>query len=397
MTFKDELRDFINLSHAYAWHCAAGGKPDEPGLVSALIAPVMIKELKRIIAKNEPKFASDPLPPLLNGIFTHKTPLVQPKKETRAVEIADLMLVRQHWNTASGKVIRTGRAVLLQAKRNSVPTSGDVSTGNPRIQYNLYANWPEFEGRRRLRQFAISPDPWNFPSLDSDCYGKYIAIFDGDAFDYPASSGYPSWTGAPTGKFTPAVGAYTSGTSWGLGDINPTYASPSGVPCRQDFAEVLELFIRGGYGASFTPGGTSDHWSIFVNEMLLTAAEPGYTYLSKRTGITTPQSRNGRISFESALTMLGLLHHDIGLSPWLQSFFSRESDHLDELKRYSSILHLLQEHADHSRIASSGRGSNRDDPPDRLVDSPEDFGHPAILSLITFGPETPEFLYDDRS
>ncbi len=415
MAFVDVLRDFLNLTHAYAWHCAnaahAGSAPDEPGLVSSLIAQPMLKELEHLVKQHLQKQHSQSTSHgvLLNGIFTHKTPTVRsarvptPPKGgvlmhpvSNSVEIGDLLFVRQHVDP-SGKPVH-GRAFLLQAKRNTTPDSGNVSTGNPRIQFDLYSAWPEFLGTTRLRTYATGAAPWDFPVLHhgQEAYGSYLAVYDGKAFDPPVSG---QWTGAPKPTTAGLGAAWSSPCSWMHGPAHGMTLPPASpvVPCPHDFAALLAKFVDGNAGVLFTPtyvqpaAANPDHWSIFINEMLAIAALPNYTYRSVRTNVRRAQSRNGRIAaLTTVLPILGLIearHRDwncagapLGFPRWINYVL------LDAEGR--QLVDAL--------LDAASRYGHEDPPPEPPQDDgdlpPDEPGHLAVLSLITFGESIPEGL-----
>ena len=159
MALSDNLRKWINVSHALAFEgaAAAAKKVDEPGLISALLDTRVQTSLERELQTACGRTANV----RIDSIFTHKTPTVKHSGQS-PVEIGDLLLIRQHFSTTGGKP--QGKALLLQAKKNGSPNSGSVATGNPNIQFELYRTWPSFTGATRLpgTPDPTSPDPWDF-------------------------------------------------------------------------------------------------------------------------------------------------------------------------------------------------------------------------------------------
>jgi hypothetical protein len=397
MAFYDDLRNFINLTHAYAWHQAqaAGKVPDEPGLVSAFIAKPMLDVLESLV-KAELGAGTTVL---VDGIFTHKTPTVLPTvaPNSNSVEIADLMLVRQHVNPDNGVAI-SGRAFLLQAKRNAQPNSGNVASGNPSIQFNLYQNWPPFTGTTRISKGAANGADWKFPRIPGNPYGRYLAVLDGNAF-VPVGAP-PVWQGCPIRNAACAPYTFPADGSWGYGDIGPSSSASAGVDCSTDFAPLLEQFIKGTAGIPFNPGVRSqtDHWSTFVTEMLGHALSTNYTFLSTRTGIIQPARRMGRISsFIAAEPILELLRrrYSAGFSNVLARRL-REIDEFDLLPPWRYYPWL--DDGFYGPARAIFRAITREDgggtpPPEVGNDQPPDeTGFPSLLSIITIGDETPEGL-----
>lgn len=396
MAFEDDLRNFINLTHAYAWHQAqaVGKVPDEPGLVSAFIAKPMLDELECLVKAE--LGASTKV--LVDGIFTHKTPTVWPTvaPNPNSVEIADLMLVRQHVNPSTGVAI-SGRAFLLQAKRNVLPNSGNVAAGNPFIQFNLYKKWPPFEGTTRLSKGAANGANWQFPYIEGNPYGRYLAVLDGNAF-VPAGAP-PVWQGCPTRNAACAPYTFPAAGSWGYGDISLQTAPAAGVNCSTDFALLLGEFIKGNAGVPFTPGRWShtDHWSTFVTEMLGHALSANYTYLSGRTGIIQPAMRMGTISsFVAAQPILELLRrrYSAGNNVLARRFW--DIDEFDWMPPWSYWPWLDDEFYKQSRaifLAIAREDDGGALPPEVGNEQPPDEpGFPSLLSIVTIGDETPEGL-----
>ncbi len=397
MAFEDDLRNFINLTHAYAWHQAqaAGKVPDEPGLVSAFIAKPMLDELERLVKVE--LGASTKV--LVDGIFTHKTPTVLPTvaPNSNSVEIADLMLVRQHVNPSTGVAI-SGRAFLLQAKRNRLPNSGNVAAGNPFIQFNLYQNWPPFEGTTRLSQGAANGANWQFPNIPGNPYGRYLAVLDGNAF--VSASAPPVWQGCPTKNAACAPYTFPAEGSWGYGNIDSLTIPAAGVDCSTDFASLLGEFIKGSAGVPFTPGlwSQTDHWSTFVTEMLGHALSANYTYLSARTGITRPERRMGRISsFVAAQPIMELLRrrYSAGFNNVLAHRLW-EIDEFDWLLLWRYLPWLDDGFSEPTRAIFQAIAREDDGgalPPEVGNEQPPDEpGFPSLLSIVTIGDETPEGL-----
>lgn len=300
MALLHQLRHLINLSHALAWDDAVRSPskyntPDEPGLVAALLDSRIQDGLEGELRKALGATANVQV----DSIFTHKTPLVKPCGVT-PVEIGDLLLIRQHFVT--GTAIVQGMALLLQAKKNIQPSSGDISSGKPNIQFELYRDWPSFHGETRLEYtpdpFSSPPQPWDFKLTNPlGRFGEYVAVFGDQAHGLNP----PAALGAATAAFSvshypPMRPAGHPKTAWSSGQVSPT-AAPTEVACPKDFAETLEQFFHGNAGEPFVPGvmrGT-DHWSRFVNTMLGEAAKTDYTFLSRRTNVTANTPRGAQI------------------------------------------------------------------------------------------------------
>lgn len=393
-TLQEKLRDFLNLTHAYAWNQAklVNKTPDEPGLVSAFLAKPMLSELESIV-KNH--YQGKGIDVVVNGIFTHKTPTVHPDGAPNSVEIADLLFVRQHVNASDPTTPIKGKAFLLQAKRNTTPSSGNVENDNPRIQYDLYKSWPSFTGTSRITSGPTGPGKWDFKPTQTVPYGRYLAVLDEHAFDIPSSQ---QWTGAPTLKNNleyleqyPGQGVKCT---WAQGIIPPALPGKICVECNSDFSEEFTKFIDGQAGVKFVPGTQSsqEHWSTFVTDMLNIAALTDYKFRSHTTGVNVPQLRNGEI--HAFLATAPIAHAiqktangmhffnpirlaSIGLLPrrYFYDLYALDIDHKNK---------LLFKQLDNAYTTISGSGNDSISLFEREY-LPDDPGHVNILSVTTFG------------
>lgn len=408
----DDLRDYVNLTHALAWERATqrGTTPDEPGLVASFLDSSLQNHLQSILLSQYTGMRK--LNMQLNSIFTHKTPVVTPAGAANGVEIADLMLIRQHFAVGGSTPRTAARALLLQAKRNTQPHSGHVGSGNPKIQFELYQSWRPFKGSSYLSK---GPDgqgltDWDFNPAKLTAppdYGHYLAVFDGHAFDYVAA---PQYLANPSaGLIFPASNYPMNpphGSTWANAPVSASDTSAAGVACHIDFAQTLEQFVLGTAGQPFTPGVStgSDHWSIFVNQMLLTAASSQYTYTSKRTGVASGAPRGRQIqAFMAIQPYMSLAAENFRL-PWRERHLSSwpleyyrqffQYFRYDELKEFRSRAFVkdvvrywdrtfAQDHADGNGVL----------PPRVDTEAPDDYddaGHVPVLILATSGEDMPE-------
>lgn len=272
LALLDDLRYWINLSHALAWQGTAQTQadpkvktywtPDEPGLVAALLD----SRIQSGLELEFKKVCTGRANVRIDSIFTHKTPTVRFGGKT-PVEIGDLLLVRQHFDTQT--LTSQGKALLLQAKKNTASNSGSVSSGNPNTQFELYKGWAPFQGVTRL-----PVGPWNFLQTNQQGrFGEYLAVFEGHAHTFTL----PGTLGAATSAFNQSD--YPSHpppkTAWANGPVAPTASAANFVQCPDDFAITLSDFFIGRAGESFVPGpiGTRNDWSDFVNTMIGEAAK----------------------------------------------------------------------------------------------------------------------------
>lgn len=391
MTLQDEIRHYLNLCHGYAWSKAHPAKPDEPALVSAFLAEEMYEGLRDILRRH----VSSSTKLLVRGIFTHQTPKVLPKGKTQSVEIGDLMIVHQHIPIASSKGV-SGRAMLFQAKRARTTRTGSLAKGTEAIQFGLYQSWPEFTGETRLAPRPDLATPyWNFQNLSVNTQpatdgAEYLTVFKGQAYRTPLC--FPQWTATisngPDVRFVKKN--YPNASTWSAGNCPPLPGSANnGVDCKNDFSGTFCDFLSGKKGRSFQPGlvsASSDHWSLFVNQMLAFAASPGYAYKLANQGIAS--SLRGRdLNF---LAVTPLLYHASTeeLTEFVATVTARTATTGFEVT--NSLL-------DSIHWGTSLQGNDgRDFPPEygaREASNNLPGGHVPMLLVITHGPDVLPFSF----
>lgn len=313
VTLIDDVRDYVNRSHAYAWQRSSsqGKTPDEPGIVSAFLSDEMCDGLKASLQQHAQAGAQA----LVRGIFTHQTPMVKLTTEGQSVEIADLMLVHCHYaQLPGGSSHAIGRALLFQAKCTQKPETGSLASGTERIQFELYQLWNPFNGTRRLQRQPAGAKHWDFRKkhtvrlADPVTAGEYLTVFKGQAFDLANTT--PPWAAnLSPGLHHASLATYPSGCAWSAGGaVNASATASAGVSCPTDFGTAFVDFLKGRSGRPFVLGPTQqdDHWSLFVNEMLRISA-PGskYVYNSQNQNVSS-RARGQDLQFLS--TIFPLLH-----------------------------------------------------------------------------------------
>lgn len=392
MALLDDLRDFINLTHARAWEHAvsSGNVPHEPELIASFLDPRCQAQLQSVLQSH---FGARKLNMQLTSVFTHQTPTVRPASAPNAVEIADLLLIRQHFARGPSNAATAGRALLLQAKKNVDPSSGNVGQGNPKIQFDLYQKWPAFEGVRRLPKSPPPAHAWNFNprACTPKEYGHYLAVFDGHAFRVsPPNSLTASVNSASsfsTSKYpTPPAPA----TTWANGPVPLSAVAGKGVQCSTDFAKTLEDFVHGRCGESFTPGVLSgaDHWDVFVNYMLNMAASGSYTLHLKRAWSGGPRARGNTVqAWRAALPYLFFELED----HWRQGFAALvEQARPDPLEVQLGLRRTPFMKDVRNFLLNALTWAPSRSPPDAAADElmPDgDGGHVPVLVLATSGDE----------
>lgn len=385
MTPQEEIRAYVNFCHGEAWRKAHPNTPDEPALVSAFLSKDTYRGLRDILRSHVPPSTKV----LVRGIFTHQTPKVLPKGKTQSVEIGDLMLVHQHFSTLWCQPI-SGRAILFQAKRARTPRTGTLANGTEAVQFELYQSWPEFKGETRL---APQPDAatsfWNFknssvnnhPATDG---AGYLTVFKGHAYDTPPFT--PQWMATvrdgPDVRFVKKN--YPNASTWSTGSC-PPLPSPAkaGVACKTDFSDAFCDFLLGKIGRSFQPGvvsPTTDHWSLFVNQMLAFSANRDYVYKLANQGIVS-SLRGRNLSFLAAVP--GLFH---AAAEELDEFVVTAVEQLpsSDFELTNALLHSIRAGAREQENDGYGAPPG-DGPQDAASNSPS--GHVPLLLVMTYGPE----------
>ena len=112
--------------------------PGEPAFVSMLTdSPLLRRKLAKAVQSSlPPELAKGS--PLVSGVFHPHPPKVRFGKSASQVELADLLLVRHHFQT--GQTRPEGRALLLQARASTTPRTGRL-TGRDAHRFDLHADW----------------------------------------------------------------------------------------------------------------------------------------------------------------------------------------------------------------------------------------------------------------
>lgn len=381
MTFSDEVRNYVNKSHANAWRRAGVKVPDEPALVSPFLSRDMYRGLCKIL-----KTWRGGLTTTVTGIFTHQTPKVRLITQKQSTEIADLMLVHQHLSVTGGLVVSTrGNALLLQAKRTGTPATGSVASGTAALQFELYRDWAPFVGTSRLPSAPVGGTHWNFRNglalgvATPLKEGAYLTVFDQQAFSVAHFN--PQWA-APIspGPAHTALASFPASCTWSQGYApTPGSSASGGVACPTDFGTAFVEFLDGRRGRSFTPGITAgpDHWSIFVNMMMqVSANSSSYPYNSSNQGIqNAPRGRT--LLFESVAPLLGHVAFEE-----LSSFISRDSQRLGDPFHLTNLL--IRTIGAEAQDGSNDRPSY--DGPYTYLEG-DDSGHPPMLLVVTSDAE----------
>jgi hypothetical protein len=297
MTLATDLQKLIEQSCTTAWaqfdwvkaHAALYGlsrrtadkwtAPGEPAFVAMLAdSPFLRRGVARAIQANLPQGLAKGSP-LVSGVFHPHNPRVRFGGSTSQVELADLLLVRHHFQT--GQVRPEGRALLLRAKASTTPRTGRL-TGRAAHEFDLHADW--------TTSFAfpngeIGPPPG----------GDRWILGQGPA-PHAATSVY----GVVSSQRSCKGQKFPDNCPWAVGAALPPEPG-HGRESRGtlSLAAALEGFVAGRHGRPWhvvaEPG---DHWSAFVREVLERSI-PWEQQVQRVGGVDLPRKR-AALSFVQA-------------------------------------------------------------------------------------------------
>jgi hypothetical protein len=257
--------------------------PGVPAFVSMLAdSPFLRRKLARAIQSNAAPDAYKGSP-LVSAVFHPQGAKVRFGKSTSQVELADLLLVRQHFR--SGETTPEGRALLLQARASTTPRSGRL-TGRDAHQFDLYADWTT---------------PLAFPN--------------GEIGPPPSGDKWILGQGAAPQSPTGVYGIVSSQRSckgqkfpdncpWAVGSaLPPEPGHPRESRGTLSLAAALAGFVDGTHGRPWRlAAGPEDHWSHFVREAL-EGSIPFEHQVQRVGGVDLPKKRAALSSIQSFLSV----------------------------------------------------------------------------------------------
>ena len=257
--------------------------PGEAAFVSMLVdSPVLRRRLAKAIQAALPADRCKETP-LVSGVFHADPPRVRFGGSAAQVELADLLLVRQHFRT--GTIRPEGRALLLRAKASTTPRTGRL-TGRAAHAFDLQADWTtpisfpngDFAAPPRGDRWILAQGP--APTLPMSVYGIV--------------SSQRSWKGQK----------FPDNCPWAVGEALP----PEPGHSRESrgtlsLAVALEGFVEGRHGRPWeVQSGPDDHWSAFVREALERAV-PGELQGQRVGGVDLPKKRAALAPVQSFLAV----------------------------------------------------------------------------------------------
>ena len=301
MTLAADLQKLIDQSCHTAWsqfdwiktHAALYGlsrrttdkwtMPGEPAFVSMLTdSPLLRRKLAKAVQSGlAPELCKGS--PLVSGVFHAHPPKVRFGKSASQVELADLLLVRHHFQT--GQMRPEGRALLLQARASTTPRTGRL-TGRDAHRFDLQADW--------ATPFAF-PNGDIGPPPDGD---KWI-LSPGPA-PHPLTSVY----GIVSSQRSCKGQKFPDNCPWAVGGALPPEPG-HGRESRGtlSLAAALAGFVTGAHGRPWqVDAGPDDHWSHLVRQ-LLERSIPFEHQVQRIGGVDLPKRRAALAFIQSFLSV----------------------------------------------------------------------------------------------
>ena len=301
MTLAADLQKLIEQSCHTAWsqfdwiksHAALYGlsrrtadkwtMPGEPAFVAMLAdSPLLRRKLaKAVQSALPPELAKGS--PLVSGVFHAHPPKVRFGKSASQVELADLLLVRHHFQT--GQTKPEGRALLLQARASTTPRTGRL-TGRDAHRFDLQADW--------TTPFAF-PNGDIGPPPDGD---KWI-LSPGPA-PHPLTSVY----GIVSSQRSCKGQKFPDNCPWAVGGALPPEPG-HGRESRGtlSLAAALAGFVTGAHGRPWhVDAAPDDHWSHLVRQ-LLERSIPFEHQVQRIGGVDLPKRRAALSFIQSFLSV----------------------------------------------------------------------------------------------
>ena len=329
--------------------------PGTPAFVSMLAdSPFLRRRLAKAVQSNLPPETLKGSP-LVSGVFHPQSAKVRFGKSASQVELADLLLVRHHFQT--GRTTPEGRALLLQAKASTTPRSGRL-TGRDAHQFDLYADWTT---------------PIAFPN--------------GEIGPPPSGDRWILGQGPAPHRLTGIYGIVSSQRSckgqkfpdncpWAVGSaVPPEPGHPRESRGTLSLAAALAGFITGQHGRPWhAAAGPDDHWSHFVREVLERSI-PWEHQVQRIGGVDLPKKRAALSYVQSFLS--------VEVNAKLTSTIDREQSfeaYVDEL--IASVDSVGRQALE---WALSNKSAEEPPPARTAPESPR--GGMSVLYVATFGDE----------
>ena len=301
MTLAADLQKLIEQSCHTAWsqfdwiksHAALYGlsrrtsdkwtMPGEPAFVSMLAdSPLLRRKLAKAVQSGLPPELANGAP-LVSGVFHAQPPRVRFGKSASQVELADLLLVRHHFQTGQSRP--EGRALLLQARASTTPRTGRL-TGREAHRFDLHADWTT---------------PFTFPN------GDIGPPPDGDRWILspgPAPHPLTSVYGIVSSQRSCKGQKFPDNCPWAVGSALPPEPG-HGRESRGtlSLAAALAGFVTGAHGRPWhVDAAPDDHWSHLVRQ-LLERSIPFEHQVQRIGGVDLPKRRAALSFIQSFLSV----------------------------------------------------------------------------------------------
>ena len=301
MTLAADLQKLIDQSCHTAWsqfdwiktHAALYGlsrrttdkwtMPGEPAFVSMLAdSPLLRRRLAKAVQSGlPPELAKGS--PLVSGVFHAQPAKVRFGKSASQVELADLLLVRHHFQT--GQTRPEGRALLLQARASTTPRTGRL-TGREAHRFDLHADWTT---------------PFAFPNGDigTPPDGDKWLLSPGPA-PHPLTSVY----GIVSSQRSCKGQKFPDNCPWAVGSaLAPEPGHGRESRGTLSLAAALAGFVTGAHGRPWhVDAAPDDHWSHLVRQ-LLERSIPFEHQVQRIGGVDLPKRRAALSFIQSFLSV----------------------------------------------------------------------------------------------
>jgi hypothetical protein len=345
MSLSSELIQILNESHKMVWSrfetvkatssrygldpakSSKWKSPGEPALAYGAMNWWTCHQISSAISRNVTGIAPDDV--LATFYFIHQKPKVEYLNAAGLsvqIELGDMLFIRHHFKASS--IVPEGRAFILQAKANSTPTTGGMSSDEVK-QLELYQDWSkgftfphgEIPAPRTGLKWDFSKGP-QAPVGQSGIYGVVLS-------EAQSVTNLPKFNGSCV---------------WGIGFPLATkhLRKNISVPAKtMNLGDALSNLITGGFGRTWVsnPASGSDHWSEFVNNVLqcadLTAANAGL----QRIGKEVPRVQD-IVSFAGNIPGLNYLLSGSSLSDgdWSRMFPPSRKNALSLIEKWKKTL-----------------------------------------------------------
>lgn len=264
----------LDVKNASSWH-----GPGEPALTYGVMSDEVVHRIRRHLS--ELSMPPEMSQPLLTFGFIHQKPKVLYTNKLKLnidIELGDILIIRHHF--IYGKKEPEGRAFILQAKAKATPTTGKLSSQEIK-QLELYEDWSlGFIFPNKEIASPRSGGCWDFSQCNAgnvEHTGIYGVVLS-------------------TEQTVKNLEKFPGKCVWGIGLPKDAlnYRKGKAIHTREvSLDEAISGIIEGDFGRPWVinPESHQDHWSEFINNILVSHAMKVNAPL-KRIGEVVPRIKN---------------------------------------------------------------------------------------------------------